>query len=92
MNKQPKIRLPVSGGHWEILAHLPSASGLKYSATLHISGETACFVFGYESAYVNVDSHELILDSAYINLGTEHNRELTAHFLAETANHVEVKA
>lgn len=88
MSQQPKIQLPVSGGYWQVLAHLPSAAVLKYSATLHMGGEIACFIFGYESTYVNQSGHELILDSTCINLGTEHNCELAAQFLADTASYI----
>jgi hypothetical protein len=90
MSKQPKMQLPISGGYWQILAHLPSPGALQYSAALHMGNEIVCNVFCLHSAELITDS--LILDSTYITLNTQSDYELVATFLADTASYIGVAA
>lgn len=86
MSKQPKIQLPVSGGYWQIHAHLPNTTKLQYDAALHLGGEIVCNVFCHD--YVELITDSLILDSAHIALATESDYALVAQFLAATEAYV----
>lgn len=90
MSKQPQIQLPISGGYWQISAHLPSPGAPKYSANLHLGSEIVCNVFCHYDAELTSDS--LVLDCSYIALKTLENFKLAAAFLASTAAYTKGEA
>jgi|GEM_PF-827462 len=86
MSKQPTIKIPVAGGHWELGAHNPRRKGgLKYSAQLHLtaSEKIVCFVFANDE--VAIDDGCLILDSTHIFLGG--HADIVDEFLERTGGY-----
>ncbi|AQT58699.1 hypothetical protein [Cellvibrio sp. PSBB023] len=70
MSKQSLIKIPVTGGHWELRDHYPkSGDAIKYSARLSLvsSADPICHVFALK--HVEIDDGCLVLDSTHIYLG-----------------------
>jgi len=86
MSKQPEIKIPVAGGHWQLLAHAPYQNDpMGYSAHLYIADLPICHAFSFEGA--EFDGGTLMLGHTHIELNEEAAQQVVK-FLADTAAYI----